>query len=79
MEKVEIIRTKKQISVAFVLILCLGLLYQWSRIDDIICMIFLWILTIVFCYFAAYMMDAHYDEKIDKFYDEEVSEFLKAE
>jgi len=25
------------------------------------------------------MMDAHYDEKIDKFYDEEVSEFLKAE
>lgn len=69
MEKVEIIRTKKQISVAFVLILCLGLLYQWSRIDDIICMILLWILTIVFGYFAAYMMDSHYDEKIDELFE----------
>ena len=69
MEKVEIIRTKKQISVAFVLILCLGLLYQWSRIDDIICMIFLCIVTIVFGYFAAYMMDAHYDEKIDELFE----------
>lgn len=76
--KIEQIRRNKKISVGFVLILCLYFLYQWSRIDDIICMIFLSLATIVFGYFAGYMMDAHYDDKIDKFYREEVSEFLKA-
>lgn len=68
MEKVEIIRTKKQISVAFILIICIALLWQWCRIDDIICKIFLCIVTIVFGCFAAYMMDAHYDDKIDEFF-----------
>ena len=76
---VEKIRRNKKISIGFILILCSYFLYQWSRIDDIICVVFLFIVTIIFGYFAAYMMDSHYNEQIDKFYEEEVSEFLKAE
>ncbi len=76
--KVEKIRTKKKISVASIAILCSYMLFQWCRIDNIFCQIFLYLVTIGLCYIVAYLMNAHYDDKIDKFYAEEVNEFIKA-
>lgn len=74
--KLDQIKTKKQISVGFMFIFCVGFLLQLSRMDDIICMIFLFIMTIIFGSFAVSMMNAHYDKKIDRFYRKEINEFL---